>query len=147
VSRAFELLTSLRESVDALRAALGAAASAWERAPAEGEWSPRLVAEHIIVAFGVYSEFLAAAIGREPFDWTARTYAFPTPGDARERLDELYAWVEEAMASLDDVHLGLPVPELGAQARQPTLEGLLMLMARHLGEHARQIEGGRAALR
>jgi len=140
MSRAFELLTSLGESVAALRAAVGAAASVWERAPAEGEWSPRLVAEHIIVAFGVYSEFLAAAIGREPFDWTARTYAFPTPGDARERLDELYAWVKEATAAMAEADLSAPVPELGALSPSPTLAGLLTLAGRHLADHARQIE-------
>jgi len=139
VSRASELLTSLGEGVAALRAAVGAAASVWERAPAEGEWSPRLVAEHIIVAFGVYSEFLAAAIDREPFDWTSRTYAFPTPEEARERLDELYAWVKEATAAMAEADLSAPVPELGALSPSPTLAGLLTLAGRHLA-NARQIE-------
>ncbi len=140
MSRALDLLMALDASVNALRAAIAAAAPTWERAPADGEWSPRLVAEHIVVALGVYSEFLAAAIGREPFDWTRRTYAFPAPADARERLDELNAWVKEATAHLSDADLQAPVPEMGDFALQPTLAGLLLLAGRHIAEHARQIE-------
>jgi len=140
MSRAVELLQSLDASVNALRAAMAATAACWERPPAAGEWSPRLVAEHIVVALGVYSEFLAAAIDREPFDWTSRTYAFPTPEEARERLDELYAWVKEATAAMAEADLSAPVPELGALSPSPTLAGLLTLAGRHLADHARQIE-------
>lgn len=139
MSLASELLAELDESVESLRAALAGAGRAWEQEPAPEEWSPRLVAEHVVVAYAVYTEFLAAALGRRPLDWTARTYSFPTPADARLRLDELHAWLAHATLGLDDIQLSLPVPELGAQAREADVGGLLRLAARHIADHARQI--------
>lgn len=146
MSLATELLTALDESVEGLRAALGGAGGAWQQEPAPGEWSPRLVAEHVVLAYAVYGEFLAAALGRRPLDWTARNYAFPTPADARQRLDELHDWLAQATLNLDEIQLSLPVPELGAQAREPTIGGLLRLAARHIADHARQIRAASKGL-
>jgi hypothetical protein len=72
VTKAGELLAALENAVHALDTSIAEAACRWQVPPGEGEWPPRTIAEHIVIALGVYAEFMADALGERYHDWASQ---------------------------------------------------------------------------
>jgi hypothetical protein len=125
---------------DDLAAAVQAAASVWEEAPAPGEWAPRIVAEHIISAWVIYLDFAADALERPGFDWAALPYEFDSSDVALNAI----AVVREFALSLIDgaLHpdLDRPVPAMEDWPNLAnTVEGAFGYVQNHGAMHVRQI--------
>jgi hypothetical protein len=116
------------------------AASRWQIPLGECEWPPRTVAEHIVIALGVYTEFMADVLGEPYHDWASKDFAFTSADSARSALSEVSTWGRGFLSGLDDHALDTLVPEMAGSSRlPPTIEGVLIMATNHLNEHARQI--------
>jgi hypothetical protein len=135
-----EKLAALEDAVHALDASMAEAASRWQVPLGGGGWPPRTVAEHIVIALGVYSEFMADALGEPCHDWASQDFTFTSSDTARSALSDLSTWSRGFLSGLDDHALDTPVPEMASSSGlPPTIEGVLIMATNHLQEHARQI--------
>jgi DinB superfamily len=140
VTKAGELLAALANAVHTLDSSIAEAAGRWQVPLGEGEWPPRTVAEHIVIALGVYTEFMADALGEPYSNWASKDFAFTSADSARSALKDISTWGDGFLAHLDDSTIDTPVPEMAGSSRlPPTIEGVLIMVTRHLHEHARQI--------
>jgi hypothetical protein len=140
MTKAGELLAALWKAVHALDSSMAEAAGHWQVPPGEGEWPPRTVAEHIVIALGVYTEFMADALGEPYRNWASQDFTFTSADSARSALTNLGTWARGFLNGLDDHDLDTPVPEMAGSSRlPPTIEGVLIMATNHLQEHARQI--------
>jgi DinB superfamily len=140
MTRADEMLAALEEAVSALDTAIGDAAGRWQVPLGEGEWPPRTVAEHIVIALGVYTEFMAGALAQPYQDWASRDYAFTSADLAQTALADISNWGRDFLTALQDSVLDTPVPEMSGSTRlPPTIAGVLIMATDHIQEHAAQI--------
>jgi hypothetical protein len=139
MSRANEVWREFQDGVTELRVAIAAASDCWEREPAEHEWPPRIVAEHIIPATVIYLEFAADALRRESFAWSEVPHLFETVGDAEAGLRVVYGWASETFGGLTDAMLDVPVDAMTGSRLPPTVEGALRRVINHMRQHTQQI--------
>jgi hypothetical protein len=140
VTKAGELLAAFENALGALDTSIAEAAGRWQAPLGEGEWPPRTVAEHIVIALGVYSEFMADALGEPYRNWASKDFALTSAAAARSALTDLSTWGRGFLSGLHDSALNTPVPEMAGSSRlPPTIEGVLIMATNHLQEHARQI--------
>jgi hypothetical protein len=133
-------LAALSNAVHTLDSSMAEAAGRWEVPLGEGEWPPRTVAEHIVIALGVYTEFMADALGEPYSNWASQDFTFTSADCARSALTNLSTWRRDFLSGLDDHALDTAVPEMAGSSRlPPTIEGVLIMATRHVHEHARQI--------
>jgi DinB superfamily len=134
---------ALERAVQALDAAIAGACGRWQVPLGESEWPPCTVAAHIVIALGVYSEFMADALGEPYYDWASQDFTFTSADTARSALKDISMWGRGFLMRLeDDSALDTPVPEMAGSSRlPPTIEGVLTMATNHLNEHARQIGG------
>jgi hypothetical protein len=145
-----EITTSRQKLRDALQGAL----SQWETGDDEG-WSPRRIAEHCIDRdFGLAGIAAAALRGTPPAERYARTgdpdaacqCSFPTAAEALTALVESAEAGDEVFGVVVDEDLVKPA-ELHAGSLPNSVEGVMMLAAWHLNDHAEQIPKAMPALR
>jgi hypothetical protein len=142
VTKAAELLAAFENALRALDTSIAEAASRWQASLGEGEWPPRTVAEHIVIALGVYTEFMADALGKPYHDWASHDFTFTSVAAARSVLSDISTWGRSFLSDVDDNALDTTVPEMAGSSRlPPTIEGTLIMATNHLQEHARQIGG------
>ena len=140
MTKAGELLAAFENALRALDTSIAEAASRWQAPLGVGEWPPRTVAEHIVIALGVYTEFMADALGEPYHDWASQDFTFTSADIARSALKDISTWGRAFLSGIDDNALHTPVPEIAGSTRlPPTIEGVLTMATSHLREHARQI--------
>lgn len=130
-----ELRAAIAEGREALKAAIAAAANAWETKPQAGEgedaWSPRQVAEHVIPTEGFFTSAVCAACGYPGLERISGSY--PTAQDALRHLDEVIELSNKKLKYVTETDLAKRHERFGST------EDLMVGNARHLNEHAAQI--------
>ncbi len=129
-----ELRTALATGRQALKDAITAAASGWERAPGgEGEaaWTARQAAEHTIPTEAFFTNAVCTACGYPGVDQVTGSYA--TAADALKHLDEVVEMCNKKLKYVSETDLEKKHEKYGTAA------DLLAGNANHLNEHAAQI--------
>lgn len=130
-----ELRSALAAARVELRAAIAAAASNWEQAPAEGDgeeaWSARQTAEHAIAAEAYFTTAICEACGYPGVDRVSAAY--PTAEAAIDGHEGVAEMCDKKLRHVTEKDLEMKHERWG------TVADLLALSAHHLRDHAAQI--------
>ena len=131
-----ELRAEIAKARSAFRSALEGAGASWERQPPAGDgeeaWSPRQVAEHTIGAEPWFTTQVCASCGYPGLDPIEPFYA--TAADALTAFDEVSKNCDGRLQYVTDADLAMK------HERMETVAGVMQGNARHLNEHAAQIQ-------
>ncbi len=130
-----QLRAALAEGRAALKAAIEAAAGAWETRQASGEgeeaWSPREVAEHVIPVEAYFTTLVCEVRGYPGLDRVTGSYA--TAAEALAGLDAVVELCNEKLKYVTETDLRKSDEKYGSCA------DLLENNITHLNDHAAQI--------
>ncbi len=130
-----QLRAALAEGRAALKAAIEAAAGAWETRPASGEgedaWSPRQVAEHVVPVEAYFTTLVCKVCGYPGLDRVTGSYA--TAAEALAGLESVVEMCNKKLKYVSETDLEKTDEKYGSCA------GLLQTNITHLNDHAAQI--------
>jgi hypothetical protein len=135
-----ELRAAIAEGRSELKAAISAAAGAWETSPGgagEDAWSARQAAEHVIPTEGFFTTAVCKACGYPGLERITGSY--PTAADALKHLDDVIEITNKKLKYVTETDLEKRDERFGSAA------DLMAMSASHLKDHAVQIRAAAGA--